>query len=74
VDLEYDHRARRELAKLPTADARAIIGALERFAATGIGDLKKLKGITPPAWRLRAGKWRAKLRFSGSSIIVISGR
>jgi mRNA interferase RelE/StbE len=72
VTVEYDRRAERDLAKLPPSDARAVLSALERFAATGDGDVKKLKGVKPAAWRLRVGKWRARLRIDGPAIVVVS--
>jgi len=31
--------------------------ALEGFAATGLGDVKALKGALKGRYRLRAGKW-----------------
>lgn len=37
----------------------------------GKNRVKKLKGITPPLYRLRAGKWRILYRIIGDEIIVL---
>jgi hypothetical protein len=41
---------------------RQLFGALQRFAETGVGDVKKLKGIFPPEYRLKVGGWRILFR------------
>lgn len=40
------------------SDAQRIIRALEGFAASGLGDVKALKGALKGRYRLRVGKWR----------------
>lgn len=40
------------------SDAGRVIQALESFAATGLGDVKALKGALKGRYRLRVGKWR----------------
>ena len=42
--------------KLDVKPRQRILEALERFAATGIGDVKRLQGLDPPEWRLRVGR------------------
>ena len=57
--LVYRPAAQRELHYLVRTDAQRIIRALEGFAATGLGDVKALKGALKGRYRLRVGKWRS---------------
>jgi mRNA-degrading endonuclease RelE of RelBE toxin-antitoxin system len=40
------------------SEAERIANALETFAATGLGDVKALKGALKGRYPLRVGKWR----------------
>lgn len=40
------------------------------YAASGTGDLEKLKGYKSPTWRLRGDCFRALHQLRGSAIIV----
>jgi len=51
--------AERDLGRLGTADRRAVVAALEAFAADASADFKKLVGAEKPRWRLRVGRFRA---------------
>jgi mRNA-degrading endonuclease RelE of RelBE toxin-antitoxin system len=55
-------RARRDLRRLDHPVAVRIGEALERLAATGQGDVQRLRG-TPDEWRLRVGDWRVRFRY-----------
>lgn len=68
--VEYDPSARRDLAKLAPHDANAVLSALDAYAANGVGDVKKLQGRRPAAWRLRVGRHRVLYRIEGSAIVV----
>jgi len=46
----------RDLDGLDRITQRRVTAALERFAATGHGDVKRLQG-RPGEFRLRVGKW-----------------
>ena len=72
-ELEFTRAARRDLAAMPVADAEAMVGALETFARTGQGDVKKLAGSrhTGVRLRLRKGKWRAILAPDGRVLRVL---
>jgi mRNA-degrading endonuclease RelE of RelBE toxin-antitoxin system len=52
--------ARRDLRRLDHQTAARVKAALERLAATGTGDVVRLKG-PDPEWRLRVGEWRVRL-------------
>jgi len=60
--LVFGDRASADLAALDRSTRVRIIAAIQRMALTGAGDVKKLQGIDPPEYRLRAGDWR--VRFS----------
>jgi mRNA-degrading endonuclease RelE of RelBE toxin-antitoxin system len=49
-----------------------VIAALERFAATGHGDVKKLQGRIRE-FRLRVGKWRVFLYLDPPGTITVTG-
>ncbi len=50
--------ALRTLEALDSIDARRISEALNKFADTGHGNIKALKGPLKGRYRLRIGKWR----------------
>lgn len=50
------------MAGLDKGIASRIKQAAERFAATGAGDVKRLRGIDPPEYRLRVGDYRVRFR------------
>jgi mRNA interferase RelE/StbE len=56
-------RALRDLERLDQALRRRVFTALDRLAATGQGDVKRLRGIDPPEWRLRVGDWRVRFAY-----------
>ena len=51
-----------DMAALDKTTARRVQRAVERFAATGAGNVKRLQGIDPPEFRLRVGDWRVRFR------------
>ena len=58
---------------VPFIDASAqarILSALERFAATGEGDVRPLRGEFAGSYRLRVGKWRVFVLLEGTEIIA----
>jgi mRNA interferase RelE/StbE len=60
--------ARREFEALDVRERRRIRTGLERFAATGRGDLKKLKGVHggPDLYRLRMGDYHAIFQLTST--------
>ena len=61
-------KATKDLRKLPAKDQDQIIQKLEVYAASGAGDVKKLKGRA--GFRLRHGVWRAMFVVEGNVIVV----
>jgi len=59
-----DH-AMADIRRLDQRVAQRVFAAMDRFATTGHGDVKRLKGNTDE-WRLRVGDWR--VRFTVESV------
>jgi mRNA interferase RelE/StbE len=70
MEVYYGRSAERDLARLPVTDARVIVDAFAAYAASGIGDIKKLRNFKPPTWRLRVGRYRVLYRREGQILIV----
>jgi mRNA interferase RelE/StbE len=70
--LVYKPAAQRELSRMDRSDAERVVRALEGFAATGLGDVKALKGALKGRYRLRVGKWRVffSLDQPGSIMVI----
>ena len=66
--VEWTAAALEDMAALDRTAARRIKVAVERFAETGTGDVKKLQGVDPPEFRLRSGDWR--IRFDIASDVL----
>jgi mRNA interferase RelE/StbE len=72
--IEWAGAALGDLAGLDKGIARRIKQAAERFAATGAGDVKRLRGIDPPEYRLRVGDYRVRFRADDETIRVLRVR
>lgn len=73
MHIEWKRRAQKECNRMDSPTRHRVIEALERLAETGHGDLKKLKGVHPPRWRLRVGDWRVilSLQAEAGTILVL---
>lgn len=56
--IRFSDQAKADIRAIPQPVAMNILVALHRLAETGAGDVKKLKGIDPPEFRLRVGDYR----------------
>jgi mRNA interferase RelE/StbE len=63
-----------DLAAVDRATAVRIKNAIERFASSGVGDIKQLQGISPPEHRLRVGDWRVRFQLSGNTMRILRVR
>jgi hypothetical protein len=74
-EVEWTETALEDMAALDKGIARRIKHAVERFADTGAGNVKRLQGIDPPEYRLRVGDYRSAsiwtTRLSGFSASAI---
>jgi mRNA interferase RelE/StbE len=59
----WTERALREAECLDRRARERVVTAVERFAETEHGDVKRLQGVDPPAWRLRVGDYRVLFEF-----------
>ena len=64
--IEWSDPALRDLRSLDRPVAQRVVGTMNRFFATGAGDVKRLKGGTE--FRLRSGDYR--IRFSASQEVI----
>lgn len=70
MEVRFERHARRDLERLDVKLATAALAAIEAFATTGTGDVKKLRDYDPPTWRLRVGRYRVLFRRVGPALIV----
>jgi mRNA interferase RelE/StbE len=72
--IEWTEIALRVLAALDKGVARRIKQAVDRFAETGVGDVKKLQGVNPPEYRLRVGDFRVRFYQDSETVHVLRVR
>jgi len=65
--LVWTRPALRDMKKLDQRLARRIREGVLSLAETGDGDVVKLKGASPPEWRLRVGDHRIFFQFQGDA-------
>ena len=63
MTVEWTPRALKELARLDKTGQTRIRDAVESLAAGSSADVKRLRGIDPPEFRLRVGNWRVRFRI-----------
>lgn len=70
--LEWHERALQDVERLDRRTRERIVGALERLAEAGYGDVLPLRG-REREWRLRVGQWRILFTrdYAGGSIVVL---
>jgi mRNA interferase RelE/StbE len=66
----FTPQAARDLERLDRPLAGRILTAIERFAATGHGDVKRLQGVERE-WRLRVGDWRVRFTLDQGQLLMI---
>ncbi len=65
-------RAKVELRAIEQETALRILHALARATVTGEGDVKRLRDIEPPEFRLRVGDYRVRFRDFENTIEILS--
>ena len=73
-EIEWADASLEDMAALDKGMARRVKLAVERFAATGAGNVKRLQGIDPPEYRLRAGDYRVRFHQDGETVRVLRVR
>jgi mRNA interferase RelE/StbE len=71
--VEWSPAAGRGLRKLEAALTLRITQAVDLYAATGQGDVKRLQG-GGCEWRLRVGDWRVRFTREERAIVVLHVR
>ncbi|HUP03633.1 MAG TPA: hypothetical protein VMU19_06570 [Bryobacteraceae bacterium] len=71
--IEWAEAALHDMAALDREIARRVKQAVERFAATGAGNIRKLQGIEPPEFRLRVGGgiWQRECSLGRRVLLVL---
>ncbi len=72
--IEWTETSLEDMAALDKGIARRVKQAVERFAETGAGSVKKLQGIDPPEYRLRVGDYRVRFELDGETVRILRVR
>ena len=70
--VEFLPAAERDFARLDRTNQERIVAALERYAVSGHGDVKRLKG-REGQHRLRVGKWRVFFVLNTPDLVLVIG-
>ena len=70
--IEWTDQSKVQLRAIDQETALRILHTLGRYLSTGEGDVKRLQGIEPPEFRLRAGDYRVRFHDLGDSILVLA--
>ena len=73
-EIEWTEAAIGDMAALDKGIARRVKQAVERFAASGAGNVKKLQGVDPAEFRLRVGDWRVRFELDAVTVRVLRVR
>jgi mRNA interferase RelE/StbE len=74
MEVEWTERSLEDMAALDKGVARRVKNAVERFAATGAGNVKKLQDIDPPEYRLRVGDYRVRFELEEDAVRILRVR
>jgi len=69
--VRWSNRAEKDLERLDRKVRQKIVAAVDRFAQTGQGDVKRLQGLKEETFRLRVGEWRVIFSQEETLLIVI---
>lgn len=73
MKVEITRRAEKDIRRLEKADQERILKALSKLESGPLlGDIRKLKSVTPETWRLRVGNFRIFFRIdAGKQTIYV---
>jgi len=74
LNIEWSEEARADVRRLDKPTARRVFDTLLRFARTGEGDIKQLKGSLAGKLRLRSGDYRLIISQSNDTLRIHSVR
>jgi mRNA interferase RelE/StbE len=72
--IEWTEASLEDMGDLDKGISRRVKQAVERFAETGAGSVKKLQGIDPPEYRLRVGDYRVRFELAGDTVRILRVR
>lgn len=70
--VSFTNQAKAELRAIPQPIAIQILRTLARFLESEEGDVRRLQGIDPPLYRLRAQDHRVFFRDLGNGLIEVT--
>ena len=73
-EVEWTGPALDDMAALDKGIAHRVKRAVERFAETAAGNVKRLQGIDPPEYRLRVGDYRVRFRQDAETVRILRVR
>ncbi len=74
MEVEWTETSLDDMAALDKGIARRVKKAVERFAETGAGNVKRLQDIDPPEYRLRVGDYRARFELEKDTMRILRVR
>ncbi len=74
MEIEWTMAALDDMAALDKGIARRVIQAVERFAQTGVGSIRRLQDIRPPEFRLRVGDFRVRFHLDNDTMRILRVR
>lgn len=69
--IAWTDQARADVRAIDRETALNLLHGLARFLATEEGDVKLLKGIEPPEFRLRIGDYRVRFHDHGDTVEIV---
>ncbi len=72
--ITWREQAKAQLRAIDQPTALRILHSLAHFAATGEGNIKRLRDIEPPEFRPRVGDYRVRFYDHGDSLYVSAVR
>ena len=68
--IRYEGRILKDLKRLDPETQSRILFAMERFASSGNGDVRPLRGEFGGSYRLRIGKWRVYFLLENTDLVA----
>ena len=69
--IAWTDQARADVRAIDRQTALDLLHGIARFLATEEGDVKLLKGIDPPEFRLRIGDYRVRFHDRGDTVEIV---
>lgn len=66
----WNEQAKAQLRAIDQPTALRILHALARYLESGKGDVKRLRNIEPPEYRLRVGDYRLRFHDFGNTLRI----